>query len=513
MTGLPLGFRALYASALEGHLRQQGEKALHQAYELGRQALTEGLGVLDLTLLHHDVLADLMLDGLLDDESEGLELAAEFLAECLSPFEMTLRGVREANARLTEANGSLTAAHGALAHAHARLKAEIEERLKVEQALRHAEKLRTVGLLAGGVAHHFNNLLTVVLGSLELARRRLPPDTERLAKLLSAAAHAAERGAEVTRQLLSFSRQQMLQPRLLEPAAWLGEASALLPSALRGDIVVETAVAPDLPAVRVDPGQLDLALLNLAVNARDAMPGGGVLSISIDRQRAVDERLGLDGDYLVIEVADTGTGVPEDLLSEVFEPFFSTKSSGPGAGLGLSQVHGFAHQSGGAVDIRNRPQGGAAIRLWLPVAEEALEGEATGLAAGAGIDLVEDGSGKVLVVEDDPDVAGFTYEALLGLGYSVRLTHRAQAALDLLNQGEAVDLLFSDVIMPGGMDGVQLAEEARRRFPSLPVLLTTGYNEAAATIGQRGLPVLTKPFTTQQLAAKVREALRGGTSS
>lgn len=508
MRTLPTGFRAMYASALEGHLRQQGEKALHQAYELGRQALSESLGVLDLTLLHHDVLADLMLDGFIDDETEGMELAAEFLAECLSPFEMTLRGVREANARLTEANGSLTAAHGALAVAHARLKAEVEERQKVEQALRHAEKLRTVGLLAGGVAHHFNNLLTVVLGSLELARRRLTPEDGRVAQLLNAATRAAERGAEVTRQLLSFSRQQMLQPRLLDPAAWLTEAQALLPSALRGDIVVRTAVAPAVPSVRVDPGQLDLALLNLAVNARDAMPEGGTLTISVTRQRGDDDQLGLRGDYVLIEVADTGTGVPDELLGEVFEPFFSTKSGGPGAGLGLSQVHGFAHQSGGAVEIRNRPEGGAVVRLWLPVADEAAEGQAAARPAEP-VETLEDATGKVLVVEDDPDVAGFTAEALQALGYSVRLAYRARTALELLNDGETVDLLFSDVIMPGGMDGVQLAEEARRRYPRLPVLLTTGYNETAATIGQRGLPVLTKPFTTEQLAAKVREAMRG----
>jgi CheY-like chemotaxis protein len=381
----------------------------------------------------------------------------------------------------------------------------MEERKKAEEALLHAKKLQAVGLLAGGVAHHFNNLLTVVLGNLELARRRIGED-EPVARLLTSARRGAERGAEVTRQLLSFSRQQMLAPRVLDPAAWLGELAPLLSSTLRGDILVETDVPLGLDAIEVDASQLELAILNLAVNARDAMPDGGTLRITAANRHVEDERLGLAGDYVVIEMADTGRGVPAEVLPRVFEPFFTTKPVGVGAGLGLSQVHGFIHQSGGAVEMESPPGQGAVVRIYLPAASRAAASDAAMQADPP----CQPGSERVLVVDDDADVAELACDLLESLGYSVTLTYRARTALDMITGGEPIDLLFSDVVMPGGMSGVELAEEVHRRFPRLPVLLTTGYSQAADDMDSRGLAFITKPYTTEQLSTKVRQVLSSG---
>ncbi len=478
----PAAIAPPYAAALEAHLRHSGEQALHQAYELGRQAMTQGLGVLDLTLTHHEALAGLM-NG--EDRAFGpqaLERAAQFLAEVLSPFEMMLRGYHEANLRL---------------------QAEMEERRKAEEQLLEARKLQAIGLLAGGVAHHFNNLLTVVLGNLELARRRVAGD-ERVERLLLAARSGAERGADVTRQLLSFSRQQMLQPRPLAVAAWLANTTSLLASALRGDIAVEVQADGDLAIIEVDPAQLELALLNLAVNARDAMPAGGLLSITARDALLVEPRLGLEGRYVVIEVADTGEGVPADVLPQVFEPFFSTKDQGPGAGLGLSQVHGFAHQSGGAVEMENRPGGGALVRLYLPASSKSAP--ATILTRRPAL-AKSAAAGRVLVVEDDLELAELVAELLQSLGYSVTLADRAQAALDLISSGEPIDLVFSDVVMPGGMNGVQLARELAARSPQTPVLLTSGYNDAVEDLDSKGLSFIPKPYRPEDLQAGIDRLL------
>jgi signal transduction histidine kinase len=369
MRDLPLGFAPLYVAALRGHLRQSGEEGLHQGYELGRRALQEGVGVLDLVALHHDALAGLMLEGRGEEPVEALAPAAEFLAECLSPFEMTLRGYQEANERLGAANVELNQANAAVVSANALLRAEVAERKRAEEALVHAQKLQAVGLLAGGVAHHFNNLLTVVLGNIELARRRIAASTE-LDGFLLAARRGAQRGAEVARQLLTFSRQQILQPRVVDTSSWLKELTPLLSAALGGHIAVEIGADPSVWPVEVDPSELELTLLNLGVNARDAMPEGGMLRVSAENRVLDDDRLGLRGHFVEISVADTGVGVPPELLKRVFEPFFTTKSLGPGAGLGLSQVHGFVHQSGGRVEMDSVLGHGATVRLYLPAATE-----------------------------------------------------------------------------------------------------------------------------------------------
>jgi signal transduction histidine kinase/CheY-like chemotaxis protein len=496
----------LYAEALRDHLTSAGEEALHRAYELGRLALASGLGVVDLVLLHHGALAEVLRTSWGDGDLTLIGPAADFLGECLSPFEMMLRGYQETNARLGASNADLTRANAALATAHEALKAEVAERERAEAALVHAQKLQAVGLLAGGVAHHFNNLLTVILGNLQLARRRLQ-DGENVERFLASATSGAERGAEVVKQLLTFSRQQVLETRVVDLAQWMASASPLLASALRGDIAVEVEIAEATWAIRTDPTQLELALLNLAVNARDAMPQGGTLRLSALNRRVDDERLGLHGDYVVIAVADTGAGVDPQIVERVFEPFFTTKELGPGAGLGLSQVHGFVHQSGGAVDLESVVGEGTTFRLYLPAA---LEPPAAVGDEGPALQPRLDASGRVLVVDDDIEVADLAGQLLEACGYSVKLAHRAKAALDLLNGGEPVDLVFSDIIMPGGMDGVQLAEELRRRFPKVSVLLTTGHSEAAPAALAKGLPIITKPYDAHALCERVGELMRSG---
>lgn len=495
-----------YRLALHEHLAGTSEHALNQAYELGRAALGEGLGVVDLTLLHQGAMSDF-----LKARQDGREMAlmasgAIFLAECLSPFEMVLGGYREANARLSASNADLTRANAAVAAANLALQAEVAERERAQAALVHAQKLQAVGLLAGGVAHHFNNLLTVVLGNLQLARRRLR-DGEDIERFLAAATSGAERGAEVVKQLLTFSRQQVLETRVIDLAQWLNAASPLLASALRGDIAVEVRVTRPVSPIRIDPAQLELALLNLAVNARDAMPGGGTLRISAADRRIDDERLGLHGDYVVIGVTDTGTGVDPQIVARMFEPFFTTKALGPGAGLGLSQVHGFVHQSGGAIDLESVVGQGTTFRLYLPATSDAV---ARTPAARLVHQDDPEASGRVLIVDDDVEVADLAGQLLEGCGYTVTLVHRAKAALELLKAGEPVDLVFSDVIMPGGMNGVQLAEEVRRRFPKLPILLATGYSEALTQATGKDLPIITKPYDAGVLCERVGELMRGG---
>ncbi|MGR4862339.1 ATP-binding protein [Caulobacter sp. LARHSG274] len=497
---------APYAAALREHLDGATEQALHQAYELGRSALASGLGVVELVLLHHGALSELLRSRPDADHAGLMGPAADFLSECLSPFEMMLRGYRETNARLIASNTDLLQANAAAAAAQEALKAEIAERERAEAALVHAQKLQAVGLLAGGVAHHFNNLLTVVLGNLQLARRRLK-DGEDIERFLVSAASGAERGAEVVKQLLTFSRQQVLETRVLDLEPWMAAVHPLLASALRGDIGLEIEVARPVWPIRTDPAQLELALLNLAVNARDAMPAGGTLRVSVAGQRVVNARLGLRGDYVVIAVADTGEGVAPDLLSRVFEPFFTTKALGPGAGLGLSQVHGFVNQSGGAIDLESVVGQGTTVRLYLPAAFEAVT-QVGGAPATPHRDV--DASGRVLVVDDDVEVADLTGQLLEGCGYAVKRVHRAKAALDLLQAGEPVDLVFSDIMMPGGMNGVQLAEEVRRRFPKLPILLATGYSEAIPEATAKGLPIIAKPYDGNLLCDRVGELLRTG---
>jgi signal transduction histidine kinase len=492
MSSLPADYKAM--------LRRQGgeddETWLNNAYLIGRRALDENYSVLDIVRLHHDVLMGLEADPKTEATMGYADLrrASAFLGECLAPFEMALRGVWDSNARLAALNAELLAAN-------TQLKAETAGRERVEETLRQAQKLQAVGRLAGGVAHHFNNLLTVILGNLDIVQRRdLDPAARN--KRLTAASEAAARGARVTRQLLTFSGRQHLRPDRFEPDTRLPDLAALISGSLGAEVSVEFDFPPGLWPIRVDAAELELAVLNLCFNARDAMPGGGRLRVAAANRATRDERLGIDGRYLAIEISDTGEGIPPDLLSKVFEPFFTTKAVGVGTGLGLSQVHGFAHQAGGVVDIESQVGRGTTVRIYLPAlvnADVEVGAEELGRQA--------ESLGTVLVVEDDVDVAEVAVAILASCGYETRLVYRAQGALDLLQRGEKIDLVFSDIVMPDGMNGLELAAQVAREHPDLPVLLATGYSDALSDAEGQGFQIIGKPYRTGELCDRVSAML------
>jgi signal transduction histidine kinase len=492
----PHPFAQRYAGGLGEHLSAAGETSLHLGYELGREALNAGLSIIDIILLHHDALCRHLIDTTVLHEDTYLKRAAEFLSECVSPFEMTLLGYRETNIRLTALNRELEEANRATRIASARLTAETAERQRAEEAFRQTQKLQAIGRLAGGVAHHFNNLLTVVLGNLELVKE-FGSENRIVAKRLAGAARAAERGAAVTRQLLTFSRQQLLKPEKFEPSARLPELVLLLESALGGNIEIETDIPAELWAIDIDPAELELTLLNLAINARDAMPNGGVVRVLAENRTVRDERLALDGEYLMIEFRDNGAGIAPELLPRIFDPFFTTKDLARSTGLGLSQVHGFTSQSNGAIDVESVVGQGTAFRLYLP-AVDTIVAEPPSYQPHQHPDC-----GRVLIVEDDVEVADITAAILQECGFEVHVAYRAQPALELLGRGEHIDLVFSDILMPDGMDGIHLAYEVERNFPQIKVLLTTGYSDSLSDAVRKGLQIMSKPYRPKELCERV----------
>ena len=385
---------------------------------------------------------------------------------------------------------------------NARLREEMEERARVEDSLRHAQKMEALGQLTGGVAHDFNNLLMVISAGLDMLARN--EDPARRERFMLAMRQASERGAALTRQLLTFSRSHAVQAETVLLPALIGNMDELLDRSLRGDVEVEVRLAPDVWPVFVDAGEFELAILNLAVNARDAMAGGGCIVIAADNVvEAVD---GQPREMVRLVVRDTGSGMPDDVLARVFEPFFTTKDVGKGSGLGLAQVYGFAKQSGGRVNIETAVGKGTAITLLLPRstrpagADEAgpQPGEASAPAAGT----------CVLLVEDDPAVAGLVGDMLDSLGYEVMQARSVQAALGALGGGHRVDLVFSDIMMPGGMDGIALAREVHHRRDGLPVLLTSAFADtAAAQARAMGIGVLRKPYGIEDLRVALRQVL------
>jgi signal transduction histidine kinase len=425
-----------------------------------------------------------------------------------------------AHATLTRANDELQQQSAALAAANARLLQQIGEREKAEDALRQAQKMEAIGHLTGGVAHDFNNLLQIILSSLSVVRRRaekwgLPPDAERdFRRYMEAAATGGERAAALTRQLLAFARRQPLEPSRVDVNKLVAGMSELLRRTLGETIAIETVLAGGLWPVFADPNQLASAVLNLAVNARDAMPGGGKLTIETGNA-ALDEtyvRAHDDleaGQYVMVAVTDTGAGMSREVLDKVFEPFFTTKDVGHGTGLGLSQVYGFVKQSGGHVKIYSELGSGTAVKLYLPRllagvgGDEALPEQAIAKSSDAEL---------ILVVEDEASVRQLSVEMLQELGYGVLEAGDGEAALLVLEAHPEVRLLFTDVGLPGGLNGRQLADAARRRRPELKVLFTSGYTRNAIVHGGRldaGVALIGKPFSFAGLAEKVREVLRG----
>jgi signal transduction histidine kinase/DNA-binding response OmpR family regulator len=366
------------------------------------------------------------------------------------------------------------------------------DRRSLEEQLAQARKMEAVGQLTGGVAHDFNNLLTVVLGNIDIMARK-PEDEERRARRIDAVRQAAERGRDLTKQLLAFSRRQHLSPVVLDINALISEFSPLIRQAVGEAVTLELLLGEEALCAHVDPTQLETALLNLAVNARDAMPEGGRLSIATRH----DDR------HVVIEVRDNGVGMSAEVRERVFEPFFTTKEVGKGSGLGLSQVYGFVRQSDGEVLLHSTVGQGTTFSLRLPASEETVERAAPEPEPS----VVEGGRERVLLVEDDPTVLTLTLDMLSGLGYRVTTATNANEALETIQSDAEIDVLFSDVVMPGGVGGVSLARTARELRPGLKVLLTSGFVGDGAVMETAEFPLLDKPYETRALAAKLRKLL------
>ncbi|MHB0769168.1 ATP-binding protein [Bradyrhizobium sp. 5.13L] len=391
-----------------------------------------------------------------------------------------------------------------LKEANEQLRLEMNERARVEETLRQAQKIEAIGQLTGGVAHDFNNLLMVISGGLDMLDRQTDPNRRR--RLMDGMIQAAQRGAGLTKQLLAFSRRQTLRPEPVDVAMQIGGMRELLDRSLRGDVHVEFDFPDALWPVEVDPGELELVILNLAVNARDAMPNGGTILVRGENLPDLNDRE-ITGDYVRLSVIDTGVGMPPEILLRVFEPFFTTKDVGKGSGLGLAQVHGFATQSRGTVRVKSQVGQGTSIELYLPRSLNLASKQRHLVDFNRTVRPKKNGQGQILLVEDDDEVAALVGEMLGQLGYEVTRAASAAAALGALADGRSVDVVFSDIMMPGGMNGVELAREISRRRSDIPVLLTSGYAEAAIHEAEAaGIQILAKPYHIDDLAAALNAA-------
>ena len=460
------------------------------------------------------------------DRAAALDGGADsFLVEPIEPEELLaivkallrMRHAEQAVRRLNETlEQQVVARTEELTQANLRLEMEVSQRRKAEDALWHAQKLEAVGQLTGGIAHDFNNLLAVVVGTLELVRGALETDQEipraKLLRLLGAAETASERGRKLTQQLLAFARRSTLRSETATLGDLFTASEPLLRRALGETVTLDLVFPPDLWPCHLDPVQFEAAILNLLVNARDAMPNGGVLRISASNvQREADDPLLPDalppGAYVCITVTDCGVGMAPDVLQHVFEPFFTTKEVGKGTGLGLSQVYGFVKQSGGDIAVESTPGVGTTVRLFFPRAElagiEAVHPGSCGQPAPTG-------SETVLVVEDDEHVREMAVATLSELGYRVLTAANGPEALNLLRDGPKIDLLFSDVVMPGGIDGYELVGRARRIHRDLKALVTSGYtNRPPLDREPLRIPLLPKPYRRTELADSIRAVLEG----
>lgn len=397
-------------------------------------------------------------------------------------------------------------AEASLRELNATLEQRVEERTNAlyaaEAHIRQQQKMEAVGKLTGGIAHDFNNLLQAMSACLQMVGKRSKEPS--IANLLSAGQQAVDRGTKLVQQLMAFSRQQSLKPTSFDARDQLVNMSGLLERALREDVRRKTDFASDLWPIEADPTQFELAILNLTVNASDAMPAGGTVTLGADNVSFSDRGPdGLKGEFVRIWVADTGTGMTPDVLSHACDPFFTTKAVGTGSGLGLSQVYGFCRQSGGTVLIDSTPGEGTLVTLILPRSTHAPTAERSDLhrayAATPGA--------RVLMVEDEPLVAGAVTAALRDLGYAVAHAPSGDEALSRIREGEPVSVLFTDVVMPGRIGGLDLAHEARRVLPGLPVVLATGYSEKALQTTDMGMTVLAKPYRIENLVAAIESAL------
>ena len=391
-----------------------------------------------------------------------------------------------------------------LLQSSANLLAALVQRRRTEEQLAHSQRLDAIGQLTGGIAHDFNNLLTVMSGSLQLLEMQCEGQPE-AAELIASALRSVGRGAELTSQLLAFARRQRLSPSAVAPAHLLRDLELMLRRTLGDTIRLKVECPEALPAVYADAGQLDAALVNLALNARDAMPRGGDITIAAEERRvdAAQARGDLQpGQYIVFSVVDTGLGMTPETLTRAIEPFYTTKGSGRGSGLGLSMVYGFVEQSGGHLQIDSRLGYGTRVSLYLPAARTAADAAATGAAP------LSAGQGQlVLVVEDEPAVRAIAAAFVRSLGYRVEAVDNADDALARLREEPQVGLLFSDVMLGAGMNGQELAAAARRERPELAVLLTSGYEATGPERDAPAFELLRKPYQREQLAAALQRSL------
>ena len=398
--------------------------------------------------------------------------------------------------------------------ANRRLQEEIAQRTAAEDQVRQMQRLEAVGQLTGGIAHDFNNMLSIIMGNLSLAQRRLGAGNVDIVRYLDSANDGAIRAATLTQRLLAFGRRQPLAPATVDINRLVGGMSEMVRRALGERIEIETILGGGLWLTDVDPGQLENAIVNLAINARDAMPDGGKLTLETQNAHLDDAYVAAEsglapGQYVLLAVTDTGTGMPPEVAARAFEPFYTTKEVGKGTGLGLSQIYGFAKQTGGHLRIYSELGHGTTVRLYLPRSHNVAAGETKPVAA----DTLPVGSTDetILVVEDDDSVRATSVETLRELGYSVVEAPDGPSALTMLATLPPLALLFTDVVMPG-MTGGALAAEASRRRPGLKTLFTTGYTRNSIVHSgtlDPGVQLLQKPFTADQLARKVRTVISG----
>lgn len=389
----------------------------------------------------------------------------------------------------------------------AKITRDMTERRSMQEMLHQSQKIESLGQLTGGVAHDFNNLLTVILGNLDTLSQQVPPEHARWRRAIDQAMRASERAASLTQQLLAFARRQPLKPKIVDVNRLLGRWSELIRRTLPESVSIRRIEDPEAGNAEIDQSQLESALLNLAVNARDAMPNGGTLTIETART-VVDEHdanVPFDlkpGEYVLICVSDTGVGMTQEVLERAFEPFFTTKPLGQGTGLGLSQVFGFVKQSGGNIRIYSRVGHGTTVKIYVPrMSEDAVARESDR------VEMLQNGkpSQSILVVEDNEDVRGFTVDALRDYGFSVLEASDASEALRILESKASIDLLFTDIGLPG-LNGRELVSLVQRKYPSIRVLFTSGYAQMPAPTSSRWIseiPLLSKPFTRSQLHERV----------
>ncbi len=423
------------------------------------------------------------------------QLETRALLEDLKNGELRLQKANdELERRVEERTSQLRSAHNELL-------GQIAERERTEAQLRQMQKMEAIGNLTGGVAHDFNNLLTAVIGNLELLGKRVQADAK-VARLIGGAMQAAQRGAALTQRLLAFARHQDLEPRAVDLAALVRGMGDLLRRSIGTTIVMNLDLPEGLPAAHVDANQVELALLNLVVNSRDAMPDGGTLTIALELAESEAARDLAAGSYLRLSVSDTGGGMDAETLRRAVEPFFSTKEIGKGTGLGLSMIHGLAQQLHGALRLFSTPGRGTRAELWLPIANRPAAADA---APGATRPLAAQRRLKLLFVDDDFLIGLSTVSLLEDLGHEVLRASSGADALKLLQGDGAVDLMITDYAMPG-MNGLQLAEEARKLRPGLPILLATGYADLPAR-ATSDLPRLNKPYHQKELAEQITALL------